>query len=357
MCLLCQMYADGKLYDKTFISNSYKFGDRTQQAEAQGLSLVDFMKGKERWGSLHGHSESSQLDGGAKLRDIFAKAKAMGQDFVAITDHGNMFGAVKGHKLAKEFGVKHIVGCELYITDPKDTMHRREYAKGERAYNHQVVLAQNNVGYINLCKLSSLGYTHGFYRQPRIDKDALLAHKEGLIVSTSCVGGTIPQLILEGNMMQAEKEFEWYCKNFGQNFYVEVQNHGIEDEKIAFYKLREFASKYNVPIVATADSHYLNEEDMTTHDALLCLGTGQKVDDEERKFKFDGRGYWYMAEEEVFDFFGDEPQAIYNAGRIADMIDDRVIDFGSINLPHFDLPKDEEFEEYEKNGGYEIWAD
>lgn len=356
MCLLCNMYQNGELHDKTFTGEGYRFHYRVLEAQAEGMSLVDFMKGKPRWGSLHGHSEFSLLDGGAKVEDIFKKALAMGQDFVAITDHGNLFGAVKAHKMAKEYGIKHIVGSELYITDPNDTMYRRDYEKGQRAYNHLVTLAKNNIGYKNLCTLSSTGYIEGFYRQPRIDKETLLAHKEGLIVSTSCVGGTIPQLILAGQLKEAEREFEWYCKNFGDDFFVEVQNHGIDDEKIAFDVIRKFAMDYKVPMVATTDAHYLNEEDMVTHDALLCLGTGQKVDQEERKFKFDGRGYWYMAEEEVYDFFKGEEEAIYNAGFIADKIEDRVIEFGNVNLPHYDVPQDEEFDAWEKMGGVSRWV-
>jgi DNA polymerase-3 subunit alpha len=361
MCLLCTLAAKHKQakaakQEYTHITErTYQFTDRIKMAEAAGLSLVDFMKGKRRWGSLHGHSEFSLLDGGAKVRDIMIKAKQMGQDFVAITDHGNLFGAVKAHKIAKEVGIKHIVGCELYLTPIGKLMGDKDIKKGERAYNHLVVWAKNNTGYRNLCKLSSLGYSHGFYRQPRIDREALAAYREGLIVTSSCIGGSIPQCGLEGDFYGAESDMEFFMKTFGDDFYIEIQNHGFEEEDQVFDFMRTMAQKYNVPTVATTDSHYLDETDVVNHDALLCIGTGQKIDQEKRTFQFTGSGYYYMPEEDVCRLFPYDMDAVYRAGEIADKIDDTVIDFGDTKLPHFDIPADDDFNLWRQTGGVQRW--
>lgn len=361
MCLLCTLAGKHKeakaqgIEYTPITEQTYKYTNRIEMAKAAGLSLVEFMKGKKRWGSLHGHSEFSLLDGGAKVRDIIIKAKQMGQDFVAITDHGNLFGAVKAHQIAKEVGIKHIVGSELYLTPVGKKMADKDFKKGEKPYYHLVVWAKNKTGYQNLCKLSSIGYEHGFYRAPRVDREVLAAHSEGLIVTSSCVGGSIPMNAYDGNFYAAESDMEWFMKTFGDDFYIELQNHGIEIEDRAFTYMREMAQKYKVPTVVTTDAHYLDETDVINHDALLCIGTGQKIDQKERTFKFEGRGYHYMSEEEVEVLFPYDKDAIYRAGEIADKIDDVVIDFGDIKLPHFEIPNDEEFERWRAKGGLNQW--
>jgi DNA polymerase III subunit alpha len=361
MCLLCTMagrHAQAKANDTEYTpitDKTYQYTDRLAQAKAVDQSLVQFMKGKRRWGSLHGHSEGSLLDGGAKIKDIMLKAKQMGQDFVAITDHGNLFGAVKAHQAAAEVGIKHIVGSELYLTPPGRTMADNSFAKGEKAYYHLVTIAMNRTGYQNLCALSSIGYSDGFYRAPRIDRETLAAHSEGLIVTSSCVGGSIPNNAYDGNFYAAESDMEWFMKQFGDRFYIEVQNHGIEIEEKAFEYMRAMSQKYNIPTIATADSHYLDADDPINHDALLCIGTGQKIDQEKRTFKFSGSGYHYMAEEEIVQLFPHDQEAIYRTGELADRVDDTVIDFGDIKLPHFTPPDDGEFHNWVANGGKNRW--
>lgn len=356
MCMLCVVHGGPRKYNlaATF-EGKYQFAYRTAQAEAMGQTLVDFMRGKRRWGSLHGHCEMSMLDGGAKIEDIMIKAKAMGQDFVAITDHGNLFGAVRAHQAAKKHGIKHIVGCEFYLTPVGKSRFDKDIKKGERAYHHMVALAMNNTGYRNLCKLSAIGYRDGFYRQPRIDREALEAHSEGIIVTSACVGGAIPMNAYDGNFYQAETELEFMMRVFGDRFYIEIQDHGIEIEDVAFDYMRTVAQKYNIPTVVTSDAHYLNIEDYDAHDALLCIGTGQKVDQEKRTFQFDGQGYHYMSEEEIVQAFPHDMDAIYRAGEIADRCDDSVIEFGNVELPSFPVPADKGFGEWKRKGGSPIW--
>lgn len=356
MCLLCDKYGHGKYKREDEYRGKYTFASRLAEAELRGQTLVEFMKGRQRWGSLHGHCEFSLLDGGAKIEDIMIKAKMMGQDFVAITDHGNLFGAVKAHKMAAKHGIKHIVGCEFYLTPVGKSRFDKDFAKGEKTYHHMVALAKNNTGYRNLCKLSAIGYKEGFYRAPRIDRETLLAHSEGLIVTSACVGGSIPMNAYEGNFYKAETDLEFFMKNFGDDFYVEVQNHGIEIEDSAFEYMRTVSQKYKLQTIVTTDSHYLDIEDSNPHDALLCIGTGQTVDQPVRTFQFDGQGYHYMSEEEVLQAFPHDRDAIYTTGMIADKIDDTVIEFGSVELPSFVVPTgDSEFDAWRSKGGAEKW--
>lgn len=362
MCILCTIAGKHKVAkthkeEYTHITErEYEHTKRLLEAEALNLAFIDYMKGRRRWGSLHGHSEFSLLDGGAKVRDIMIKAKQMGQDFVAITDHGNLFGAVKAHKIAKEIGIKHIVGSELYLTPVGRLMDDKDFKRGEKVYHHLVVWAKNRTGYQNLCKLSSLGYERGYYRQPRVDREALKAFSEGLIITTSCIGGSVPQNSLTGDFYAAESDMEFYMKTFGEDFYIEVQNHGFEEEDQAFTYMRELAQKYKVPTLATTDSHYLDGTDVVNHDALLCIGTGQKTDQKERTFKFSGSGYHYMSEEEVVALFPNDLDAVYRAGEIVDKIEDSVIEFGNIKLPQFGIPTgDDEFDRWRANRGELSW--
>lgn len=329
--------------------------DRLRMAEEAGMTLKDFMKGKRRWISLHGHSEFSLLDGAAKIQDIIQKAKSMGQDAVAITDHGNLFGAVKAAQEAKKAGIKHIVGCELYLTPLGHDRFYKSYKRGEKFAHHLVVLAKNKVGYQNLCALSSFGYQDGFYRNPRIDREILKQHSEGLIVTSSCVGGPIPTAVLDGDFYRAEKDLEFFVETFGDDFYIELQNHGTEIEDVAFAYMREIAQKHEIKTIVTTDAHYLDEDDAIVHDCLLCIGTGQWVDQPDRKFKFEGEGFHYMSEQEVLNRFPHDTEAIYNTGEIADKIEDEVIEFGEIKLPYFVVGEDPEFDEWCQRRGYEAW--
>ena len=354
MCQLCTIMETNVHFKPGYEPETpptYEYASRLVEAEKAGMSLKDYMKGKTRWGSIHGHSEYSLLDGGAKIEAIMDKAKAMGQDFVAITDHGNLFGAVKAHKYAQQIGIKHIVGCELYLAPIGKSLFDKDFKKGEQAYTHLVTLAMNEQGYRNLSHLSSIGYLDGAYRQPRIDRETLKQYSEGLIVTTSCVGGSIPQLSLAGKLAQAEADFNWFMEVFGDRFYVEYQNHNIDVEKQGFEFPMHLAQKNNIPVIATTDSHFLDSYDVLTHDALLCIGTGDWVDNPDRRFKFDGTGYWYMAEEEVRNLFTGFEEAIENTGKLADRIEDQVISFGEVALPHFEIPANDGFNAYIQGNG------
>lgn len=358
MCILCEMNKRKK--NGIGVEVHTQFAARLNEAAESNMKLTEYMKGKHRWGSLHGHSEFSLLDGGAKVEDILDKAKAMGQDFVAITDHGNMFSAARAHKHARKIGIKHIVGCELYLTPVGQSRFDKDFKKGERAYHHLVVLAKNKQGYQNLCRLSSLGYVDGFYRAPRIDREILEKYSEGLIITTSCVGGSVPMNAVDGDFYKADSDFDWFARTFEGNFFVELQNHNIDIEKQAFEYVRKKAIEYKVPEIVTTDSHYLNLEDYQEHDALICIGTGQYVDDADRKFKFDGSGYHYHTEEEVHALFPSDTEAIYNTGMVADMVEDEVIDIDSdIKMPPYEIIENEDtekFEEWQARGGLNKWT-
>ena len=306
----------------------------------------------ERFGHLHSHTEFSLLDGGAKIKDIMDKVKAMGQDFIATTDHGTMYGTVKAHQYAKEIGIKHIVGCEFYITPYGKLAHEKDFKKGERSSNHLILLAKNNEGYKNLCQLSYLGYSKGFYRRMRIDRPMLKNYKNGLIVTSACIGGSIPSLILDGRVKEAEEEIEWFADTFKEDFYIELQNHNITDEIAVMGYLKDQAHKWGIKTTVGIDAHYLNKEDTQAHDALICIGTGQKVDGE-RRFQFEGDGYWYMSTEEAKERFPNDLESLYETGRIADKIEEQVIEFGNLKLPYFNIERDKE--EFSKWKGDSKW--
>ena len=303
---------------------------------------------------LHSHTEMSMLDGGARIKDIITKVHGMGQKALATTDHGNMHVSPKAHKIAHEIGIKHIVGCELYVAPWGRKAQDKKFNKGERSGYHLVCLAKDHEGYQNLCRLSSLGYTEGFYRRPRVDYDMLQEYGKGIIVTSACIGGGIPQAILEGNIELAEQQAEWFMKHFGEDFYLELQNHNIADERLVNTYLKDMAKRKGIELTVGIDAHYLNKEDAPTHDALICIGTGQKIDGE-RRYKFQGEGYYYMNEREVVELFPDDIEAIKTTGRIADKVADQVIKFGDIALPYFDVKQNDSFEEWKKQGAISAW--
>ena len=300
---------------------------------------------------IHVHTEFSLLDGGQKITSLIDKAKEMGQKAIATTDHGVMYGTVKAHQYAQKVGIKHIVGCELYTTPFGKLAHEKDFKKGERSSNHLIVLAKNKEGYKNLCQLASLGWSEGYYRRPRIDRQMLKKHKNGLIISSACMGGSIPSLILSGKIKEAEEELEFFADTFKEDFYIELQNHNIQEEIAVMEYMKDLSIKWGIPRIVGVDAHYLNKEDKAIHDALICIGTGQKVDGE-RRFQFQGDGYWLMNEREVLERFSDE-EAIYNTGILADKIEDTVIEFGNLKLPYFNIERDKE--EFENWKGESKW--
>jgi DNA polymerase III subunit alpha len=294
----------------------------------------------------HCHTQYSLLDGAADIGTMMDKAKADGQKGVALTDHGNMFGAFKFVAEAKKRGLKPMVGCEFYLVEDR---HIKAFskAKGEkdRRY-HQLMLAKNQKGYENLTKLCSLGFIEGLYSKfPRIDKELVLKYHEGLIVTSCCIGAEVPQLILQGKHEEAEKALKWWLDIFGEDYYIELQRHrglenidglGISQEDVNQHLLM-LAKKHNVKVIATNDSHYVEEEDSFPHDILLCVNTGNKLHEEQR-FKFPSSDFYFKTQNEMATLFKDVPFAIDNTMEIYDKIDTLKLT-RDILLPAFPLPK------------------
>lgn len=305
----------------------------------------------KHWVSLHNHTEFSLLDGATKVFELMERIKNIGQQAVAVTDHGNLFGVIKATEAAKKHGVKLIVGSELYIAPMGRSRFDKDYKKGEKHSHHLVLLAKNRVGYRNLSILSSQGYSQGFYYTPRIDRELLEQYSEGLIATTSCMGGPIPATISAGDFHKAEKDMQWFQRVFGEDFYVEIHRHNIPEEEELMQYMRQVAKQYSIPTIVATDSHYLLEEDAMIHDVLLCVGTGDWVDNPNRRMKFSGNGYHIMTEAEVLKRFPHDVDAIYRTGEIADKIEENVIQFNKTEIPVFEVPEDMAFENWRKNKG------
>ena len=316
---------------------------------------------------LHVHTQYSLLDGAASIEGLYEKAIGDNMPAIAITDHGNMFGAFKfvsqAWKKTKVIGkdadgkdilapiVKPIVGCEFYVVKDRHIKNFTKELKDNRY--HQVLLAKNAIGYQNLIKLTSLGYIEGMYsKYPRIDKSLIEKYHEGLIATTCCIGAHVPQAILKSDEAAAEKEFKWWLDIFGEDYYIEIQRHQIPEQQIINDRLLQFAKKYKVPVIATNDSHYINEDDANAHDILLCINTGEKqstpgfddfVNDEiqikNRRFKFPNNEFYFKTQAQMSALFSDLPESIDNTNAIVDKVD--VLNLKKdILLPAFPIPKE-----------------
>jgi len=294
---------------------------------------------------LHSHTQYSLLDGASRIETLMDKAVADGHKGVALTDHGNMYGAFKFVNEANKRKIKPIVGCEFYLVEDR---HRKSFSRklGEKDKRyHQLLLAKNEVGYRNLSKLCSLGFIEGIYGEyPRIDKELLLQHTEGLIATSCCLAAEIPNAILYGDLEKAETMVKWWYDVFGEDFYIELQRHrGLEDingtgvsQEDINQVLIGFAEKYNIKTIATNDAHYVEEEDWKPHDILLCINTGSKLDDEKR-FKFSSSDYFFKSKAEMGALFSDLPHALDNTIEIFDKI--QPLDLKrDVLLPAFPLP-------------------
>jgi len=309
-----------------------------------------------KFSHLHVHTQFSLLDGAASIQSLYKKAIADGMPALAISDHGNMFGVfefvAEAYKHKDENGkpkIKPIVGCEFYITHDR---HRKIFSKEEKdPRHHQILLAKNEQGYKNLIKLTSLGFIEGMYsKYPRIDKDLILKYHEGLIATTCCLGAMVPQAILKKGEAAAEKEFKWWLDIFGEDYYVELQRHKMIEQDRVNEVLIKFAAKYNVKIIASNDSHYVDKSDFTAHDILLCINTGEKVttpamrefsDDDvstkDKRFAFPNDQFYFKTTEEMTDVFSNLPEAIDNTNEIVDKIE--LLDLKrNILLPAFPIP-------------------
>lgn len=306
---------------------------------------------------LHVHTQYSLLDGAASIQNLYNKAVKDQMPALAITDHGNMFGAfsfvAEAYKHKNEDGslkVKPIVGCEFYVVADR---FRKTFTKEQKDHRfHQVLLAKNKTGYQNLTRLTSLGYIEGIYsKYPRIDKSLIEKYHEGLIATTCCIGAYVPQTILHDGEEKAEAEFKWWLDMFGENYFIELQRHNIpEQEKINQFLLK-LSKKYSVPVIATNDSHYTDREDYNAHDILLCINTGEKqstpgyddfVNDDvnlkNRRFKFPNDQFYMKTTAEMTELFKDIPEAIHNTGLVADKVE--VLNLKKdILLPAFPIPE------------------
>ncbi len=263
---------------------------------------------------LHVHTMYSLLDGAIRLEALFERVKQFGMHSVAITDHGTMFNVLEFYQKAVKAGIKPIIGCECYVA-PRTLSDRS--ALDAKGLSHLVLLAENQQGYRNLCKLASIAQTEGFYYRPRIDKTVLKAHSEGLIALSACLHGEIPLLISEGRIDRAEEAALFYQELFGpDNFFLEVQNNGIDKQDIVNAALREMSAKLSIPLVASNDCHYLDKADVRAHDVLLCVQTGKTVNDSDR-FRFRTDQLYFKSKEEMIHYFKDFPGAIENTVAIA----------------------------------------
>ncbi|MBM3444579.1 MAG: DNA polymerase III subunit alpha [Bacteroidetes bacterium] len=314
-----------------------------------------------KFSHLHVHTQYSLLDGAAGIQSLYKKAMEDNMPALAITDHGNMFGVfqfvAEAYKHRSDPGdknsplkVKPIVGCEFYITDNR---HRKTFSKEEKdPRHHQILLAKNEKGYQNLIKLTSLGYIEGMYsKYPRIDKELIHRYHEGLIATTCCLGALVPQTIMKKGEEEGENEFKWWLNIFQEDYYVELQRHGMNEQDNVNATLLKFAKKYNVKVIASNDSHYVDQKDFNAHDILLCINTGEKVatpaareftDDDayfkNKRFAFPNDQFYFKTTSEMSSVFHDLEEAIDNTNEIVGKIE--TLDLKKdILLPHFVVPK------------------
>ena len=286
---------------------------------------------------LHTHSEYSLLDGACRIGGLAARAKELGQSAIAITDHGVMYGAVNFYKAARDAGIKPVIGCEVYVA--ARSRRDMDYDLDSRRY-HLVLLCKNAEGYGNLCRLVSRAFTEGFYIKPRIDMELLREYSGGLIALSACVSGKIPRLILEGDYDGAKAHALELQELFGEDsFYLEIQDHGIEEQRTANAGLLRLHEDTGIPLVLTNDAHYLNRGDSYTQDVLMCMQTGKTLDDPDR-MKFETDEFYLKSEEEMRALFPNYPEAADNTAKIADMCD-FDFEFGHYHLPEFELPEGE----------------
>jgi DNA polymerase-3 subunit alpha len=307
---------------------------------------------------LHVHTQFSLLDGAAPIANLYKKAISGKMPALAITDHGNMFGVFEFVKQAYNhknddgtLKVKPIVGCEFYITENR---HRKQFAKDDKdPRHHQILLAKNEQGYRNLIKLTSLGYIEGMYsKYPRIDKELIHLYHEGLIATTCCLGALVPQTILRKGDEDGEDEFKWWLNIFQEDYYVELQRHGIPDQDKVNKALIKYARKHNVKIIASNDSHYVDQTDYDAHDILLCINTGEKwatekltdfsdddVSSKNKRFAFPNDQFYFKDTAEMTKIFDDIPESIDNTNEIVSKVD--LLDLKrDILLPNFVVPKE-----------------
>ncbi|MBO7275590.1 MAG: DNA polymerase III subunit alpha, partial [Clostridia bacterium] len=291
---------------------------------------------------LHVHTEYSLLDGACRISRLCQRAKELGQTALAITDHGVMYGVINFYRAAKKAGIKPIIGCELYVA-PRSRFDQ-VYELDFQAY-HLTVLCKNETGYKNLIKLCSRGFTEGFYQHPRVDFGLLQEYSEGLVVLSGCIAGEVSQLLLRGNYEEAKNCALRYEQLFGKgNYYLELQDHGMEDQQRLNPMLVRLSKETGIPLAASNDAHYITREDQKMHDVLLCIQTAASLEDENR-MRFPSADFYIKSEEEMLALFPYAKEAIENTQKIADMCN-LEFTFGKYHLPNFDVPDGMAHDEY-----------
>jgi len=291
---------------------------------------------------LHVHTEYSLLDGSNKIKEYVKRVKELGMSSAAITDHGVMYGVIDFYRAAKEAGINPVIGCEVYVAP--NSRFDKEITGGEERYHHLVLLAENNAGYANLVKIVSKGFTEGYYYRPRVDFEVLEKYHEGIIALSACLAGEVPRLIQKGMIAEAKECALKYKKCFGEgNYFLELQDHGIPEQRSVNSALLAMSRELEIPLVATNDVHYTYDDDVLPHDILLCIQTAKKLSDGDR-MRYEGGQYYVKSEEEMRMLFPYALEAIENTQKIADRchVD---IEFGVTKLPHFEVPE-----------GYDSWS-
>ena len=291
---------------------------------------------------LHVHTEYSLLDGSNKIQEYVARVKELGMTAAAITDHGVMYGVIDFYKAANAAGINPILGCEVYVAP--NSRFDREKVSGEDRYYHLVLLAENNTGYSNLMKIVSKGFVDGYYYKPRVDMEVLTTYHEGIIALSACLAGEVQRNLVRGMYDEAKKAAEKYENCFGKgNFFLELQDHGIPEQRLVNQQLLRLSQDTGIELVATNDVHYTYADDAEAHDILLCIQTGKKLADEDR-MRYEGGQYYVKSEEEMKELFPYALGALENTQKIADRCHVEI-EFGKTKLPHFDVPE-----------GYTTWT-
>ncbi len=284
---------------------------------------------------LHVHTEYSLLDGSNKIKEYVARVKELGMDSAAITDHGVMYGVIDFYREAKAAGINPVIGCEVYVAP--NSRFDRELGSDEDRYYHLVLLAENNTGYANLMKIVSKGFVEGFYYKPRVDMDLLEKYHEGLIALSACLAGEVPRYLSRGLYAEAREKALRFREIFGENnYFLELQDHGIPEQKMVNQQLLRLSRETGIPLVATNDVHYTFEDDVASHDILLCLQTGKKLSDEDR-MRYEGGQYFVKSPEQMAELFPATPEALENTWKIAQRCHVEI-EFGVTKLPKFDVP-------------------
>ena len=291
---------------------------------------------------LHVHTEYSLLDGSSKIKELVDRAKELGMDSMAITDHGVMYGVIDFYRAARAVGIKPIIGCEVYVAP--GSRFDREASSGEDRYYHLILLAENNQGYQNLMKVVSKGFVDGFYYKPRVDLEILRQYHEGIIALSACLAGEVQRYLERGLYQQGKEAALRYEEIFGKNhFFLELQDHGIPAQKTVNQALLRMSAETGIELVATNDVHYTFAEDAVPHDILLCIQTGKKVTDENR-MRYEGGQFYCKSEDEMRALFPYAQEALDNTHKIAERCNVEI-EFGVTKLPKFDVPD-----------GYDSWS-